>query len=93
MGVHEKNGGRIGDVRKSFFTACPNAGIDDFLIRDLRHTCAAWLISSGVGLIEVRNLLGHSTIRMTEGYAHLAPDNLRKAVKVLEGQSQYGHSR
>ena len=46
----------------------------------------AWLVSAGVPLAEVRDLLGHSTIRMTERYAHLAPENVRAAVARLEGQ-------
>ena len=29
---------------------------------------------------EVRDLLGHCTVTMTEKYAHLAPDNVRAAV-------------
>ncbi|MEO5355492.1 MAG: tyrosine-type recombinase/integrase, partial [Magnetococcus sp. XQGC-1] len=60
------------------------AGIENFHIHDLRHTCAAWLVTSGVALPEVRDLLGHSTIRMTERYAHLAPENIRAAVAVLD---------
>jgi site-specific recombinase XerD len=32
----------------------------------------SWLLS-GVSLIEVRDLLGHSTVKMTERYTHLAP--------------------
>ena len=85
-------GERIGDVKKSFATACKRAGISDFRMHDMRHTCAAWLVSSGVSLIEVRDLLGHSTIKMTERYAHLAPENLRKAVRTLENRSHSGHS-
>jgi integrase len=85
-------GERIGDVKKSFGTACKRAGISDFRMHDMRHTCAAWLVSSGVSLIEVRDLLGHSTIKMTERYAHLAPENLRKAVRTLENRSHSGHS-
>ena len=43
-------------------------------------------------LTEVRDLLGHSTITMTERYAHLAPENIRAAVKFLEGdRSRSGH--
>ncbi len=41
--------------------------------------------------IEVRDLLGHSTVKMTEKYAHLAPDNVRAAVAVLEGESRSSH--
>ncbi len=48
------------------------------------HTWAAWLVTPGIPLPEVRDLLGHATIAMTERYAHLAPENLRKAVKRLE---------
>ena len=79
-------------MRKSFTTACRKAGNWDFRIHDLRDTCAAWLVSAGVSLIEVRDLLGHSTIKMTERYAHLAPENLRKAVARLDNQSRSGHA-
>jgi site-specific recombinase XerD len=39
----------------------------------------------GVPLTEVRDLLGHSSIKMTERYAHLAPENVRAAGNLLEG--------
>jgi len=88
-----RQGRRIRSVRRSFCTACARVGISDFRIHDLRHTCAAWLVSSGVPLPEVRDLLGHSTVTMTEKYAHLAPDNVRAAVAVLDGnRSRFGHA-
>jgi len=80
-------GHRVQSIKRSWATACRRAGIEDFRIHDLRHTCAAWLVSAGVPLTEVRDLLGHSTIRMTERYAHLAPENVRAAVARLEGQT------
>lgn len=87
------DGSRIQDVKKAFATACRRAGIMDFRIHDLRHTCAAWLVSASVPLTEVRDLLGHTTIKMTERYAHLAPENVRAAVSVLErGESRFGHA-
>ncbi|MBK5963421.1 hypothetical protein CCR95_04775 [Thiocystis minor] len=58
--------------------------IENFRIHDLRHTCAAWLVTAGVPLAEIRDILGHSTILMTEKYAHLAPDNLRSAIARLD---------
>ncbi|MEO5370090.1 MAG: site-specific integrase [Magnetococcus sp. DMHC-1] len=78
------NGNQIRSLRTSFETACRRSGLSNFRIHDLRHTCAAWLVSAGVPLPEVRDLLGHHTIQMTEKYAHLAPDNVRSAVAVLD---------
>jgi len=86
-----RNGNRIKDVKRSFKSACSRAKIEDFRIHDLRHTCAAWLVSASVPLTEVRDLLGHSTVKMTERYAHLAPDNVRAAVEKLD-RSQSGHT-
>ena len=85
-------GQRITSLRRSFDSACRRAGIVDFHIHDLRHTCAARLVSANVPLMEVRDLLGHSSITMTERYAHLAPENVRAAVAVLDNVSRYGHA-
>ncbi|MGH8510150.1 MAG: site-specific integrase, partial [Gammaproteobacteria bacterium] len=88
------DGRRIQSVKRSFASACRKTEIEDFLIHDLRHTCAGWLVSAGVPLTEVRDLLGHSTVKMTERYAHLAPENIRAAVAVLDTRwSRSGHAR
>jgi len=77
-------------VKTSFATACRRTGITNFRVHDLRHTCAAWLVTAGVPLSEVRDLLGHSTVMVTEKYAHLAPENVRSAVMQLD-RSHSGH--
>lgn len=79
-----KGGERIASVKKSFKTACQRACIEDFHPHDLRHTCATWLVQAGVPLVQVRDLLRHTTIQVTEKYAHLAPQNVRDAVDVLD---------
>jgi integrase len=72
------------DIRGAFEKACADAGIEDFHIHDLRHTCASWLVMSGAPIYEVRDLLGHSTVMMSERYAHLAPEALRSTVSRLD---------
>lgn len=79
-----EDGTRIKAVKRSFNTACRRAGIEGFHIHDLRHTCAAWLVGFGVPLTEVRDLLGHASVVVTERYAHLSPDNVRAAVARLD---------
>lgn len=89
--AHE-DGTRIGSIRTAFEGASRRAGIHDFHPHDLRHTCAAWLVQGGVSLREVAELLRHADIRVTMRYAHLSPDNVRAAVKVLEeNRSRFGH--
>lgn len=41
---------------------------------------------SGVDLYTVQKLMGHSTISMTERYLHLAPNQLKKAVSLMEAE-------
>lgn len=64
--------------------ACKKAGIREVGWHTLRHTFASQLVSEGVPLNAVQELLGHSTVVMTMKYAHLAPSALRSAVDVLE---------
>jgi len=54
--------------------ACPHT---------FRHTTASRLVQNGVDLYNVQRMLGHSTIRVTERYAHLAPENLQAAADAL----------
>jgi len=81
------NGRPVEQINTAFTNAVNLAGIEDFRIHDLRHTFASWLVQAGVPLPEVRDLLGHSSIKQTERYAHLAPGLLHKAVAVLDSVS------
>lgn len=60
------------------------AGIDrPVRFHDLRHTCASHLLQGSWGrrwrLEEVRDWLGHSSITVTQRYAHLCADHLHEA--------------
>jgi integrase len=49
-------------------------GKDAITFHDLRHTAASLMVMSGVNLRTVQRMLGHSTVTVTEKYAHLADD-------------------
>ncbi|WP_420906694.1 tyrosine-type recombinase/integrase [Candidatus Magnetaquiglobus chichijimensis] len=60
-------------------------------MHNLHHTSAAWLVTGGVPLVEVRDILGHKTIQMTKRYAHLAPENLRISMARLKWMSRFSY--
>jgi integrase len=70
-------------ISKSFRRACQKANIDDLRFHDLRHDFCSRLVQRGVDLYTVAALAGHKDIKMTQRYAHLSPERLRSAVKVL----------
>lgn len=49
----------------------------------LRHTFASHLAIAGVSLRAIQLLMGHSTIAMTERYAHLSQESIASAVARL----------
>lgn len=71
--------GYIYDLRKPFERALQLANISDFHVHDLRHSFASMAVSSGADLYAVQRLLGHQDIAMTQRYAHLAADDLKRA--------------
>lgn len=63
----------------SWNSARTRAGLKDLRMHDLRHSFASALVNSGRSLYEVQTLLGHSTSKMTQRYAHLSNESLMSA--------------
>jgi integrase len=59
------------------------AGLADVRLHDLRHSFASLLVNQGVSLYVVQGLLGHASPRMTQRYAHLAPQTLLDAAEMV----------
>jgi len=70
-------------VRRSFETACRRAKIEGLRFHDLRHTFASRLVERGVDIVRVKELLGHSSVKITERYTHSNQEERRKAVELL----------
>ena len=58
-----------------------DAGIEDVRLHDLRHTHASHAVMNGVPVPVVSRLLGHSNVRMTLRYAHLADREIEAAAE------------
>ncbi|OQR35196.1 integrase [Pseudomonas sp. T] len=78
-----QDGERMTDVKTAWVELLKNAGVKDFRWHDMRHDFASRLVMAGVPLNTVRDLLGHSDIKMTLRYAHLAPDSKAAAVELI----------
>jgi site-specific recombinase XerD len=50
---------------------CKIAKIKDFHYHDLRHTFCSNLLLSGDNIKDVKEMIGHSDISMTDRYSHL----------------------
>jgi len=86
-----RNGRRIDKISNSFFKAVDKAGLNNGVtdrrqkvtFHTLRHTFASWLVMEGISLYQVKELLGHASLTMTERYSHLAPDKNRLAAETM----------
>lgn len=78
-------------IHHSWDRARKEAGLPDLRVHDLRHSYASALVNAGVPLYDVQHLLGHSSIRTTQRYAHLSRERLSSSAKLIDkiyGQAQ-----
>ena len=70
-------------MQKPWCRTLKKAGVEDFRFHDLRHTYASHLVMAGVDMNTVKELMGHSDIRMTVRYSHCSPKHKIHAVETL----------
>jgi len=78
-----KTGGSITTIRSAFEGACRRAGITGLTFHRLRHTVASRLIERNADIEEVRSILGHSSIAVTQRYVHATEERRRMAMELL----------
>jgi integrase len=65
-----------------------NEGITDRLekvtFHTLRHTFASWLAMDGINPFHLKELLGHSDLKLTERYSHLSESALKQAAMRIQ---------
>jgi len=71
---------------------CKNQGFD-FRLYDFRHTYGSWMAMAGVDLMTLRELMGHSSITITQRYCHPTPEHKRAAVAKLAEYNQSSHKK
>lgn len=67
-------------LKSGFRRAREAAGMPHAHFHDLRHSCASILLASGADLYTIAKILGHSTVKMTERYAHMEVNAQRDAL-------------
>lgn len=72
------------DLDAGLEKACKKASIYGVTWHTLRHTFASRLVSRGVDIVTVQQLLGHSTVTVTMRYTHTNLDSKRNALAKLE---------
>lgn len=76
-------GTRYFDLKRPFPSLCKKAKIEGLRFHDLRHTSATRMVTSGIDLIVVQDILGHADIKTTMRYAHPVPERKLQAVEAL----------
>jgi hypothetical protein len=88
----DRNNNKIVTVSNAFDRAVDETGLNKdvtdrrmkVVFHTLRHTYASWLVEKEVNLYLVKELMGHSSLTMTERYSHVGKNALSLAVKKLE---------
>lgn len=89
-----KGGKKIVQISDSFNRAVDKLRLNEDVIdrlqrvtfHTLRHTFASWLAIDGINPFHLKELLGHSDLKLTERYSHLSESALKEAaLRIQQG--------
>ena len=81
-----KNGNHI-DIKwteKYWNKTLKDTKLKDKRFHDLRHTFATMLLLNGANLIQIKELLGHSSVKITEIYLEVLPKSKKEVVNKID---------
>ncbi len=81
-----------GIYRGSFHPCIKLAKVREITLHDLRHTFAAHYVMNGGKIYDLKKILGHRDIQMTERYAHLSSEYIQQQTAII-GFSSTGAKR
>ena len=74
----------VNHVYREFHKAQRIAGFTRLIrFHDLRHTFASHFMMNGGNIYDLQKILGHSSLEMTQRYAHMSPDHLAHAIQIV----------
>ncbi len=71
----------LGEIKRSFKSACKNAGIENFTFHDLRHTCINNWRLQGHDFFRIMAASGHKTMEVFKRYNTVSENELMLLVK------------
>lgn len=77
-----------GTVSSTVRRACRRAGVAEVGSHRLRHTVACDMVSAGVPLVQIGQVLRHRSLQSTAIYAHADLDQLRRLARPWPGGAQ-----
>jgi len=77
-------------IFKGWDNARKEAGMPDVRLHDLRHSFASFQVNAGRSIYEVQKILGHTQLKTTQRYSHLASDTRLSAADAVADAAGLG---
>ena len=86
----KEDGTRLVSVQKGFKAACRRAKLEGLIWHDLRRTAGCrFLIDHGLSMEDVKEILGHSSVAVTEkSYAFLDIEAIKARLRAAQKRTQ-----
>jgi len=72
------------NVKKSFVSACHEAGVEDFRFHDCRHTAITRMVQKGLPPSLVMKISGHTQMATFARYVNVDDDAIRRAAQAID---------
>jgi len=82
--INPKTGERFADKKKMLIALCKKAGVKRFTFHAIRHHGASLLVSKGVPLSDIQEILGHENLMTTVRYIQSLGGSTTQSIHLLE---------